>query len=174
MIVSMLSQADTRRRWVALAMLSLVVLAADQTSKYAIDRFTLPGSFRTVVPGVLNLVHTTNPGVAFGLFADSASPLLAPLLIAFSVAVICLLLWLLATGRAGGWLGEWGLALILGGAAGNVFDRATRHSVIDFIDFHILDYHWYTFNLADSAIVLGASLVVIELLRDWRPTSEHA
>jgi signal peptidase II len=170
----MFSLADPRKRWLALAFLSFIVLFIDQASKAAIDRFTSPGSFRVVVPGVLNLVHTTNPGVAFGLFADSGSPMLAPLLIVFSVAVIGLLLWLLATGRAGGWLGEWGLALILGGAAGNVLDRATRHSVIDFIDFHIGAYHWYTFNLADSAIVLGASLVVIELLRDWHPSSEHA
>jgi signal peptidase II len=167
--------AAPRRRWFALAMLSLIVLVADQASKYAINHFTLPGSSRTLVPEVLNLVHTTNPGVAFGLFADSASPMLAPLLIAFSVAVIGLLVWILVTGRAGGWLGEWGLALILGGAAGNVFDRATRHSVIDFIDLHLGTLHWYTFNLADSAIVFGASLVVIELLRDWRPTTnEHA
>jgi signal peptidase II len=171
----MFSLADPRKRWLALAFLSFIVLFIDQASKAAIDRFTSPGSVRVVVPGVFNLVHTTNPGVAFGLFADSGSPMLAPLLIVFSLAVIGLLLWLLATGRAGGWLGEWGLALILGGAAGNVLDRATRHSVIDFIDFHIgAYYHWYTFNLADSAIVLGASLVVIELLRDWRPSSEHA
>jgi signal peptidase II len=166
--------SDPRKRWYVLALLAFLILFADQASKFAIDRFTSPGSFRSVIPGVLNLVHTTNPGVAFGLFADSASPMLAPLLIAFSLAVICLLFWLLATGRAGGWLGEWGLALILGGAAGNVLDRAVRHSVIDFIDFHVGSYHWYTFNLADSAIVIGASLVVIELLRDWRPSSEHA
>lgn len=170
----MYSLADPRKRWFALAILSFLVLFVDQASKYAIDRFTAPGSFHPVIPGLLNIVHTTNPGVAFGLFADSASPMLAPLLIAFSIAVICLLLWLLATGRAGGWLGEWGLALILGGAAGNVLDRALRHSVIDFIDFHLGVYHWYTFNLADSAIVVGAALVVIELLRDWRPSSEHA
>ena len=170
----MFSLGDPRKRWFGLALLSVLVLFADQASKYAVDRFTSPGSFRTIVPGVLNLVHTTNPGVAFGLFADSESPMLPPLLVGFSIAVIGLLLWLLATGRAGGWLGEWGLAMILGGAAGNVFDRALRHSVIDFIDFHVGTYHWYTFNLADSAIVIGAFLVVIELLRDWRPSSEHA
>jgi signal peptidase II len=172
--IVMFSLSDPRKRWYALAVLSFLVLFIDQASKYAVDRFTSPGSSRVAVPGLLNLVHTTNPGVAFGLFADSASPMLAPVLITFSVAVIGLLLWLLATGRAGGWLGEWGLALILGGAAGNVLDRATRHSVIDFIDFHIAAHHWYTFNLADSAIVVGASLVVVELLRDWRPSSEHA
>ena len=165
---------DSRARWSALALVAVVVLVLDQASKYAIDRFTSPGTFHTLVPGLLNLVHTTNPGVAFGIFADSGNPLLPIALIVFSLVVIGLLAWLLVTGRAGGWLGEWGITLILGGALGNVFDRALRHSVIDFIDFHIGAYHWYTFNVADSAIVIGAGLVVLELLRDWRPNREHA
>jgi signal peptidase II len=84
------------------------------------------------------------------------------------VGVIALLVWLLATGRAGGWLGECGLASILGGATGNVLDRMLRRSVTDFIDFHVGSFHWYTFNLADSAIVIGAGLVILELLRDWK------
>ena len=72
--------------------------------------------------------------------------------------------------------GHWGLALILGGATGNVLDRLTRHSVTDFIDFYIGSYHWYTFNVADSAIVVGAGFVVLELILDWRhhPTQERA
>jgi signal peptidase II len=63
--------------------------------------------------------------------------------------------------------------LILGGAAGNVLDRVLRQRVTDFIDFHVGNYHWYTFNLADSAIVIGASLVILELFRDWRHPSEE-
>ena len=77
------------------------MLAPDQASKYAVERFTATGSSRVVIPGLLNLVHTTNPGVAFGLLADSPTPWLAPLLILFSVAVIGLLAWLLVTGRGG-------------------------------------------------------------------------
>jgi signal peptidase II len=84
-----------------------------------------------------------------------------------------LLVWLLVTGRAGARLGECGIALILGGAVGNVFDRLVRRSVTDFIDFHVGSYHWYTFNLADSAIVIGAFLVILELFRDRaHPTQE--
>jgi signal peptidase II len=157
------------------ALLAVVVLAADQTSKHAVETLTTPGSSRVLIPGLLNFVHTRNPGVAFGLFADSNAPWRAPLLIVFSVTVIFLIGWLLASGRAGGLLGECGMTLILGGAAGNVLDRILRRSVTDFIDFHIGDYHWYTFNLADSAIVLGAALVILELLRDWRhPSQERA
>ena len=72
-------------------------------------------------------------------------------------------------------MGRYGMALILGGAAGNVVDRVFRRSVTDFIDFHLGAYHWYTFNLADSAIVIGAALVILELLRDGRRVGqEHA
>ncbi|MGA8144599.1 MAG: signal peptidase II [Candidatus Acidiferrales bacterium] len=171
----MTSPGSSRTGWYGLATLSLAALVADQASKYAVQKLTLAGSQRTVIPGLINLVHTSNPGVAFGLFADASTPWLAPVLIVFSTVVIALLLWLLATGRAGGRLGQAGLALILGGAAGNVFDRVLRHSVTDFIDFHIGSHHWYTFNVADSAIVVGAGLVILELFRDWRhPTHERA
>ena len=162
-------------RGVWLALLAVVILAADQLSKHAVEKWTAAGSSRILVPGLLNFVHSTNPGVAFGLLADSNSSWRAPLLIVFSVSVIGLIVWLLATHRAGGLLGQCGMTLILGGAAGNVFDRIVRRSVTDFIDFHIGDYHWYTFNLADSAIVIGAGLVILELLRDWRhPSRERA
>ena len=145
-----------RAGWHGLAFLAFAVLAADQATKYAVESFTAIGSTRVLVPGLLNLVHTTNPGVAFGLLADSPVRWLAPVLIIFSVSVIVLLSWLLVTGRGGGFLGQWGLALILGGAAGNVLDRVMRRSVTDFIDFYVGSHHWYTFNLADSAIVVGA------------------
>ncbi|HYL67713.1 MAG TPA: signal peptidase II [Candidatus Limnocylindria bacterium] len=158
----------SRSGWYGLSFLVLAVLAADQISKYAVDKLTYAGSLRVIIPGLLNLTHTSNPGVAFGLLADSRSPWLASLLIAFSAAVIALLVWLLATDRAGGWLGKCGLGMILGGAAGNVLDRVLRRSVTDFIDFHVGSFHWYTFNLADSAIVIGAGLVILELFRDWR------
>jgi signal peptidase II len=157
----------SRSGW-ALGLIAAAVLGADQASKYAVDRFTSPGSLQVLIPGLLNLVHTSNPGVAFGLFADSRMPWRAPLLILFSVAVIGLIIWMLATGRAGGAMGRFGLALILGGAAGNVVDRMFHRGVTDFIDFHLGTYHWYTFNVADSAIVIGAALVVLEIGGGWR------
>lgn len=164
----------SRSAW-PLVLLALAVLAADQATKYAVDRLMPSGSSRVLVPGMLNLIHTSNPGVAFGLFADSDMPWRAPLLIVFSAAVIGLIVWLLMTGRAGGWPGRSGMTLILGGAVGNVLDRVLHHSVTDFIDFYIGTHHWYTFNLADSAIVVGAGLVILELLRDWRhPAHERA
>jgi signal peptidase II len=166
--------SGSRSSWL-LGFLAVAVLAADQASKYAVEKLMEAGSTRIIIPGILNLVHTNNPGVAFGLLAESEAPWRAPTLIVFAIAVIGLIAWLLATGRAGGWLGQCGMTLILGGAAGNVLDRMLRHSVTDFIDFYVGRFHWYTFNLADSAIVAGAGLVVLELLRDWRhPSQERA
>jgi signal peptidase II len=165
----------SRSGWYSLAFIALGALVADQVSKYVVETTMTGDSKYVVIPGLLNLVHTSNPGVAFGLGADSTAPWMAPVLILFSLTVIGLLVWLLATNRAGGWLGQCGLALILGGAAGNVLDRLLRHSVTDFIDFYVGTHHWYTFNLADSAIVIGAALVVVELFRDWhQPSQERA
>jgi signal peptidase II len=170
-----LTSSASRSSWYTLGFLALAALSADQLSKHAVERFMPAGSTRVLVPGLLNLVHTSNPGVAFGLLADSSAPWLAAVLIAFSAAVIAMLVWLLVTGRAGGRLAQCGLALILGGAAGNVLDRVLHRSVTDFIDFYIGSHHWYTFNVADSAIVVGAGLVILELFRDWRhPNQERA
>ena len=166
---------ETRSNWLPLTFLAVAVLAADQLSKYAVEKFSPANWYRVLIPGVLNLIHASNPGVAFGLLADSEPAWVPFLLIVFSVSVIALLVWLLVTDRAGGWFGQCGLALILGGALGNVVDRVMRHSVTDFIDFHIGNYHWYTFNIADSGIVIGAGLVMLELFCDGRhPTQERA
>lgn len=166
---------NVSRRSLLFAFLALFVLIADQLSKRAVETWTAAGTSRTLIPGLLSFVHSTNPGVAFGLLADSSATWRTPLLIVFDVAVIGLILWLLATNRAGGLLGQFGMTLIIGGAAGNVVDRILRRSVTDFIDFHVGEYHWYTFNLADSAIAIGAGLVILELLRDWRhPSRERA
>ena len=166
--------AASRSMW-PFGVLAAFVFAADQVTKHAVEKYTASGSLHVLIPGFLNLVHTSNRGVAFGMFSDSEMPWRAPVLVAFSIGVMSLIVWLLATARAGGRFGQYGMTLILGGAAGNLFDRITRRSVTDFIDFHVRNYHWYTFNLADSAIVVGAAVVVVELLRDSRhPTHERS
>jgi signal peptidase II len=160
-------------RWIWLVFAVLAVLATDQASKYAVEKLTAQNSVRVLLPGLLNLVHTRNPGVAFGFLADAESPWVSTLVLAFSAGVMVFLIWLLVTDRAGGALGQAGMALILGGAAGNMLDRLLHRSVTDFIDFHLGDHHWYTFNVADSAIVIGAGLVLLELLLDWRHASRE-
>lgn len=153
--------------WRWLILIIAAILAADQATKHAIEKYTSADYLHVVFPGILNLIHTHNPGVAFSLFADSHSPAVRITLLAFSIAVIIFLFWLLAAERAGGRMGQIGMAMILGGALGNVLDRLTQRGVTDFIDLHIQSHHWPTFNVADSAIVIGAILVLLELFRDW-------
>ncbi len=117
---------------------------------------------KPVLPGILNLVRSENPGVAFGMFSEGTGPWHAPALAAFSiVAIVILVTMLWKTGIA--WI-VWsaaGLSLIFGGAVGNVYDRVRVGAVTDFLDFYMHGYHWYTFNLADSAICLGAGLLLV-------------
>jgi signal peptidase II len=142
--------------------LSLAVIALDRLTKFLIER-TSPFFRRPVVSDWIVLVHNQNPGIAFGVFSDSNSPWLAPLLIFSAAFVIGLLVWVMVSGRAGGPLAECGLALILGGAAGNLLDRLIYGSVTDFIEVRLGTYRWPAFNVADSAITIGALLVLYEL-----------
>jgi signal peptidase II len=111
------------------------------------------GESHRFLPGFFNFTHLQNRGAAFGLFADSDSSLVQGFLIAFSIAALLLVLFLLWRGVTSAWSG-WGLGLILGGALGNLIDRLRAGSVVDFLDFHLGRYHWPAFNLADSAVVI--------------------
>jgi len=156
-------------------LLALLVVALDRWTKMLVAARIPMYTHIQIIPSFFRLTHTENTGAAFSLFADSPSHWRTALLIGFSVVamvVVLVLLWkqtraLTITGIA--------LSLILGGAVGNVFDRVLRQSVTDFIDFYVGSHHWYTFNVADAAIVVGAGLVILELIRDWRhPTHEQA
>ncbi|MFQ5927949.1 MAG: signal peptidase II [Terriglobia bacterium] len=145
-------------------LLALAVWAADQASKWLVASALEPGQVRRIVPGFFNLIHLFNRGAAFGLFADSASPLGTILLVGFSLValtVVLVLLWRKPAERSIGW----SLALIFGGALGNLFDRIRAGGVVDFLDFHLAGYHWPAFNVADSAIVIGAAGLIFQLLR---------
>jgi signal peptidase II len=143
---------------------SAAVLAADRATKFAIERYTSPFFRHSIVSDIVVLVHSQNPGIAFGVFSTSNSPWLSPVLISTSVAVMILLAWMIVSGRAGGALVQCGLALILGGAAGNALDRVMHGGVTDFMEVRLWKYIWPAFNAADSAITIGAILVLFELL----------
>jgi len=151
--------------------ISLVIFALDRATKLAVERLTPEGHLRPLLDGFLNFVHTHNPGIAFGLFADSPSKWQTALLAVSAAGVVLLLGWALATGRAGGTRSQVALSCILGGAAGNLADRLLHGSVIDFIDVHWRGYHWPAFNVADSAITVGALLLALDLVLPRRSSS---
>lgn len=157
-----MSAPNTRARAFYL-LLAGALLLLDQGSKWMVAHSLALGETRRVIPGLFNLTHLQNRGAAFGLLADFASPLVLVFLIAISAVALGLLGTLLWRGP-GSRLAGWGLALILGGAVGNLFDRLHAGRVVDFLDFHLGDYHWPAFNLADSAIVVGAAVLMGEIL----------
>jgi signal peptidase II len=145
-------------------LIALIVVLLDRWTKHIVARRIALYQHIQVIPGFFRLTHTENTGAAFSLFADSTAPWKTALLIAFSVIallVVSVLLWKnnhahVVTGVA--------LSLIMGGALGNLWDRVTSGRVVDFLLFYINRYQWPVFNLADSAIVVGAALLVLEIL----------
>ena len=144
--------------------LSLAVLAADRATKFAIERYTSLFFRHSIFSDIVVLVHSQNPGIAFSMFSDSRSRWLTPVLVCSAVVVMGLLVWMIVTDRAGGALAQCGLALILGGAAGNALDRVIHGGVTDFLEVRLWKYIWPAFNVADSAITIGAIFVLFELL----------
>ncbi len=145
-------------------LIALIVVVLDRWTKHVVAQRISLYSHIQIIPGFFRLTHTENTGAAFSLFADSPAPWKTVLLIGFSVialAVVSILLWKnnhahMVTGI--------GLSLIMGGALGNLWDRVARGRVVDFLLFYVKRYQWPVFNLADSAIVVGAGLLVIEIL----------
>jgi signal peptidase II len=144
--------------------LSIALLAADRSTKFAIERYTTDVFRYPIVSDLVVLVHRQNPGIAFSMLSDSHSPWLQPFLLFSSVAVIAVLMWMLAGDRVGGRLAQCGIAMIVAGAAGNAVDRALHGVVTDFFEVRLGSYVWPAFNVADSAITVGAILVACELL----------
>ncbi len=145
-------------------LIALAVVFLDRAAKWAIARHISLHESIQVIPGFFRLTHVENRGAAFGLFAESPSEWKIAVLVLFSIValvIVSALLWrnshsMSATGV--------GLALILGGALGNLWDRLVSGRVVDFLLFYIGQYQWPAFNVADSAIVMGAGLLVIEIL----------
>ncbi len=152
-------------------LIALLVVLLDRWTKILVAVRIPMYTHIQIIPGFFRLTHTENTGAAFSLFADSPSHWRTALLIGFSVVamlVVLVLLWkqsqpLTMTGIA--------LSLILGGATGNLWDRIARGRVVDFLLLYIKQYQWPVFNLADSAIVVGASLLVLEILFHKSPAS---
>jgi len=142
---------------------ALLLTAADQASKVWAVRNLPLFEPRDLVPGFLGLVHVRNTGVAFSLLSSLDPRWVHPLLILATVlalAAVIAYLWVLP----GKGIAPFGLGLILGGAIGNLIDRARLGYVVDFIDLHWRAYHWPTFNVADIGITVGVALLVADML----------
>jgi signal peptidase II len=147
-------------------LLALGVIVADQLTKILALRSLAHGERVPVIAGWFDLTLVYNPGAAFSMLAN-AGGWQRNFLIGMGLVAACVLLWLLWQHGAQR-LFATGLALILGGALGNVIDRIFLGQVVDFVLLYYRDWHWPAFNIADSAITVGAALLIIDELRRVR------
>lgn len=164
---------DTRRR-ALYATLTLGVIALDQWTKLLIRQNLERWDHISVIPGLFRIVHVTNTGAAFGIGAQSASPVVPILLNVLAVGVFLFVLVLAFRSATGDRVLQTGLHLILGGAVGNLIDRFTLGWVVDFLDVFVTvggaERHWPAFNVADSAICIGIGLLLLDM---WRKPAEE-
>ena len=150
-----------------------VIIALDQITKSAVmARFSLHETL-TVIPGLFNLVYIMNPGAAFGFLADASPTFRYVFFIGVTIAAAGLIVYYLVKSNPRNGLLAGSLTLIFGGAVGNLIDRIRFGAVVDFLDVYLGAAHWPAFNVADSAITVGAILMIWEMLRNRKskPTS---
>jgi signal peptidase II len=147
-----------------MALIAVAVFVADQVSKSMVIHRIPEHAVVPVIPGFFNLTNSKNSGAVFGMFSDSAVWWKTPLLVVVSLALLITVVWLVVQTQNLHWATRIGISLVLGGALANLFDRIRAGEVEDFLDFYIRNYHWYTFNVADSAIVVGTGFIILQVL----------
>ncbi len=152
---------SSRLRWI---LLTLFIVVADRATKALIESRTTEGWHYELIRNFIYFVHSKNPGIAFSMFANSQSPWLRIALIVLSLIFIAALAWLLVASKSVTWRSLAGLSLLIGGAAGNLTDRIIHGAVTDFFEVWIGSYRYPAFNVADSAITIGAILVLLDVL----------
>lgn len=165
------AEGTVKRRFLLLA---LAVLALDQWTKWLVESHLPTPSSREIIPGFFHLSHVKNTGVAFGLLADLGEAGAAWLLALFGLAaiVVVIVYFRRTPPREKALLTA--LALVLGGAVGNLLDRINNGAVTDFLGVYLGSYRWPDFNVADSAISIGLVLLLLDSFRPRPPAAAPA
>jgi signal peptidase II len=144
--------------------LPFVILALDQFTKELIRRTLELHESLVVIPGIVDFTHVRNTGAAFGILDDADFPYKTLVIAAIATAgLIGVAMYSISLGRQQ-LMARIGLALIIGGAAGNLIDRVLVGYVVDFVDVYWRDYHFWAFNVADSAITIGVAVMILDML----------
>jgi signal peptidase II len=141
------------------------VVVLDQLTKLLVIHYLPLFEARVVIPGFFNLLHVHNTGAAFSMLAGANSFWRQTFFVVLTVFVLAILLYVYTKANRSDHWTRISYALICGGAVGNLIDRLRFGEVIDFLDFYIGTHHWPVFNIADSAISVGAFMLLISLLR---------
>lgn len=150
--------------WARLVVISGFVVIFDQASKYIIKINLSLYDNIIVIKNFFNITHILNPGGAFGLFASSSPEIRKFIFLFVSTLVALLIVWFYKKSAVNYVFLSYGLALIFGGATGNLIDRFIYGSVVDFLDFYVGSLHWPAFNIADSAISVGMGILVYHII----------
>ena len=153
-----------RKKFLALIIIALVVIIADQVTKYLVTTFIPLHRGVEIIPGFANLVHARNPGAAFGIFADSTSRLRSLFLLLVSVAALVCIIWIVVSSKQIDSYLLVGLSFFFGGATGNLVDRVRFGEVIDFVDVYVGSFHWPAFNVADASLCVGTAFLFLHFL----------
>jgi signal peptidase II len=145
----------------------VIVLFDRITKLYILSGMTLHNSY-SVIEGLFDITYIRNPGAAFGILSAAPPFFRSVFFIVVTVLAIFLILYYLRKSEKGNLLQEISLSLIMGGALGNLMDRILYGEVIDFLDFYVGSHHWPAFNVADSAISIGAAILIITMLGGQR------
>jgi len=140
------------------------VVVLDQIVKAIVRREIALNESISVIPGFFDLTRVHNTGTAFGFMNATDFPFKTVILACVAIGALAALAMYAATLPANQWLARIGLALILGGAAGNLIDRITEGYVVDFVDLYWSGWHFWAFNVADASITVGVALMILDLL----------
>ena len=154
------------KRYSTLSIITAIILVLDQATKLYVDANFRLHETVPVIRGFFHLTYVRNKGAAFGILADNAVRI--PFFITVSIVAMLGIIWYLRQIRADQKLALFSLSLIFSGAFGNLIDRIRLGEVIDFLDFFWQRHHWPAFNVADSAITVGVTLLFIEMWREDR------
>jgi len=146
--------------------IAFIILIVDQVSKHFASACLSPITPVTIITSVFDLVLVKNQGAAFGLMSGVANPYRTIIFTLISLGAVFLLVYIYRTRPEGNKLVPVAIGLVSGGAVGNWIDRIRFGHVVDFFDFHIGVHHWPTFNVADSCISIGVTLLLIQMIRE--------
>ena len=146
------------------ALVAIAILVADRVTKIIILESMAAGQSIPVIPGFFSLVHVRNPGAAFGFLASVGSGWRDVFLVAVSILAVAGLVYLICKTPRSRRAERFAAAAVIGGALGNLYDRLAYGEVIDFLDVYVDGWHWPAFNVADSAITVGVTILVLTSL----------
>ena len=153
-------------------LISLAALVLDQWTKWLVEAHLSDYASIEIIPGLLNFTHVRNTGVAFGMFATRGNVLGTAILTILGLAALAFVAYYFRIVPKQDRMLLVALALVMGGAVGNLLDRISHGAVTDFIDFYYGTYHWHTFNIADTAISIGIGLMILGTFRPHAESEE--